>query len=189
MPALPSSQFQSVFRISKNVDAISPSQFQTSRRNRQTISCLACRARKLVFPSPPFHADSFYHRLKCDRQTPCNSCTKRGEQSACTYAQHAPAVRCRRDEAPKSSEAQLRLHKLEEMVTALMGSNKPASSSRSETLSIRALTTPGIGNMCPGHLDVSVLEPTYIGATHWESILENVRRLEKFLSSAWSDIL
>ncbi|WQF90173.1 Putative zn(2)Cys(6) fungal-type DNA-binding domain-containing protein [Colletotrichum destructivum] len=38
-------------------------------RNRPTVSCSTCRARK----------------LKCDRQQPCGACQKRGHEDLCRF--------------------------------------------------------------------------------------------------------
>jgi hypothetical protein len=117
-------------------------------------------------------------RLKCDRQMPCDSCVRKGEPVVCTYSSEAPRHRRTRDDIQRASEAQLRLQRLEEMVTTLMDSNESSSAAPndalSDKLSIRSLTTPRNWNSCPGHLDVSGSEARYLGATHWESILENV---------------
>src|SRR3984957_9783330 len=45
------------------------------KRNRVPLSCGPCRHRK----------------LKCNRQSPCDNCTKRGDALSCAYA--APAAR------------------------------------------------------------------------------------------------
>jgi hypothetical protein len=123
------------------------------------------------------------HRLKCDRQSPCTACSKRGDIASCSYSNGGPSGR----EGPQAAEAQLRLQKLEEMVTGLMQTNKEHSENlsdktsppgmtvdgRMETLSVHSLplrseTSSG------GHLNINGSETNYVGATHWATILENV---------------
>lgn len=130
------------------------------------------------------------YRLKCDRQHPCTGCSKRGDAVSCNYSNasrdehNAP----RRTGGPKDSEAQLRLQKLEKMVTSLMqttrngsenGANEASAGCRTFDQSLNRLsihnsaqsseTAPG------GHLSINDSETNYLGATHWEAILENVR--------------
>ncbi|GKT90557.1 fungal specific transcription factor domain-containing protein [Colletotrichum tofieldiae] len=62
-------QFTSVFRA----QSLSDQQRRVTKRNRQPVSCLACRARK----------------LRCDRASPCGACAKRGDGDACKFG---PAV-------------------------------------------------------------------------------------------------
>ncbi|KAK1994388.1 hypothetical protein LX36DRAFT_660616 [Colletotrichum falcatum] len=57
--------FTSVFRA----QSLSDSQRRVTKRNRQPVSCLACRTRK----------------LRCDRALPCGACTKRGDGDACQF--------------------------------------------------------------------------------------------------------
>jgi hypothetical protein len=93
----------------------------------------------------------------------------------------------RRDEVLRTSEAQIRLQKLEEMVTTLMqrsgegseGLNaKTSSSSKTVEQSISNLSVDGSpypsNGASGGHWDVKGSEVNYLGATHWSTILENV---------------
>ncbi|KAK6352887.1 hypothetical protein TWF696_004888 [Orbilia brochopaga] len=59
------SEFTSVFRARINLN----DKRKANKRNRQALSCLPCR----------------YKKLKCDRQHPCSTCSKRGEDSLCTF--------------------------------------------------------------------------------------------------------
>ncbi|KAL0777730.1 hypothetical protein CaCOL14_005383 [Colletotrichum acutatum] len=58
-------QFTSVFRA----QSLSDGQRRVTKRNRQPVSCLACRARK----------------LRCDRALPCGACVRRGDEGACKF--------------------------------------------------------------------------------------------------------
>ncbi|KAF3762907.1 hypothetical protein M406DRAFT_264595 [Cryphonectria parasitica EP155] len=68
------------------------------RRNRQVVSCLPCRSRK----------------LRCDRQQPCASCVKRHDEASCKFFLWSPAA------AVQKSEVQARLQVLESLVSGLM---------------------------------------------------------------------
>ncbi|KAK1987181.1 hypothetical protein LZ30DRAFT_580670 [Colletotrichum cereale] len=63
-------QFTSVFRA----QSLSDQQRRVTKRNRQPVSCLACRARK----------------LRCDRALPCGACAKRGDGDACQFGTAVP---------------------------------------------------------------------------------------------------
>ena len=97
-PVADISNFTGVFRAN-----LTGSNRKVTKRNRQPISCASCRARK----------------AKCDRQQPCGACTKRGDTSSCEYGAKAilPGPRSR-DSA--KSEAQIRLQRLEEMVSGII---------------------------------------------------------------------
>jgi Fungal Zn(2)-Cys(6) binuclear cluster domain len=129
------------------------------------------------------------YRLKCDRQTPCASCASTGIGSSCHYATRPANGLERRDEGLRTSEAHLRLQKLEEMVTSLMqktgdgldgSKSNIAPSNGTIERSISTLSVDGSSHYpngsSNGHLD-------YQGATHWSAILENVRSsLSNFFS-------
>lgn len=55
--------------LSNHMNTFRSSRPQRIKRNRQTVSCTACRARK----------------QKCDRQQPCSGCQKRGVEVSCRY--------------------------------------------------------------------------------------------------------
>lgn len=129
-------------------------------------------------------------RLKCDRQVPCSSCSKRGGPDECTYSNTGRNGRGKRDRTgeSKNAEAHLRLQKLEEMVTGLMQSNG-GSDSNSENASSNSgavdqnledlirETSLNPAKTCSGargRLDINGSETRYHGATHWTAILENV---------------
>lgn len=129
------------------------------------------------------------HRLKCDRQHPCTGCSKRGDAASCSYSNASRDERNvpRRNGTPKDSEAQLRLQKLERMVTSLMqttradledGGNNASARCQTFDQSLNQLSidnSPRSSETAPGgHLSINDSETNYLGATHWEAILENV---------------
>lgn len=103
----------------------------------------------------------------------------------CTYgevgsAPCGPLNGSRTAKGPKGSEAQQRLQKLESIVAHFL--NQPTDLSDQQrpspvTQDSRAIQLDGElnGEECPvGRLDINGSETSYIGATHWVSILEDV---------------
>ena len=126
-------------------------------------------------------------RLKCDQKHPCSTCVKRGDGDSCTYFQGRQPGR---DVQSRTSEAQARLQKLESMVVDLMQTTKePAGSTtngssssfsrdlpvdeRMNTLSVNGFEATGPS--CGGHMYTSGVSSSYLGATHWATVVENVR--------------
>ncbi|KAF3143415.1 hypothetical protein TWF703_010829 [Orbilia oligospora] len=191
------SEFTSVFRARINLN----DRRKANKRNRQALSCLACRSRK----------------LKCDRQNPCTACSKRGEGSACTFiattgsngAGSAGIIKPSSGSAvadTKRSEAQAKLQKLEEIVQQLIqsgavvskpGDNRNNSAKRTSREAVQPRTQPD-SNEDDGPQD----EPTsdnkrhqqapvfmcynqasggYVGATHWAALLEQINCVKECL--------
>jgi hypothetical protein len=126
------------------------------------------------------------HRLKCDRLHPCTSCSKRGPEdaTACNYSSdgksnHKWASRNSVVKGSSTSEAQIRLQILEDMVTGLVhstqqdatGNNLNSQSSQSATCTT---VDSSASSTTLGHLDINGSETKYHGATSWTSILESV---------------
>ena len=126
------------------------------------------------------------YRLKCDRQIPCMSCSKRGDVASCNYSNGTRSTRDGRDEASRTSEAQIRLQKLEQMVSGLLEKTKAGTGQRvDETphdvtvdqrlkdLSVQSSLESSQAST-GGYLDVHGSKSNYFGATHWAAVLENV---------------
>ena len=126
-------------------------------------------------------------RLKCDRQAPCESCSKRGDEVSCTYSAAEKLGRDKRDYGDRDLEAQSRLRKLEEMVTCLLQTTKEGAESNKD----KRVPHSGIGDqdsnslsICSSprmlepfsslHLETNGLQKEYVNTTHWTTILENV---------------
>jgi hypothetical protein len=127
------------------------------------------------------------YRSKCDRQVPCISCSKRGDAASCSYSNGGRNRRDRSDGGSRASEAQIRLQKLEEMVTSLMQTTKEDSencsgkrSSQNVTVNQRSRelsnhsSPENAETRLEGHLDVRGSETNYLDATHWVTLLQNV---------------
>lgn len=127
------------------------------KRNRAQLSCTNCR-----------HA-----KLKCDRKEPCSQCIKRGKGSLCIIPKPAP----RRKPA---ASMQNRLKHLESLVKGAMSSQIPIESqnlgSSQMALPSRNVITPSSDatEISSGKVLVDNNETTYVGATHWAAILEDV---------------
>ncbi|TVY84761.1 Fusarisetin A cluster transcription factor fsa6 [Lachnellula suecica] len=194
MPGL--SEYQSVFRIEKNEPKSKAVEPRISKRNRQTVSCLACRTRKLVPLDIAKSIAHCPHRLKCDRQIPCSSCSKRGPSDAasCNYSSDKRSDRGKRYKSgdSKNAEAHVRLQQLEAMVTCLIHSTNASPENNSnnaypsfeagqalENLSLDgSLKTTEASSDSRGHLNVNDSSTKYVGATHWTSILDNIRGIQ-----------
>ena len=145
-------------------------------------------------------------RLKCDRSTPCQNCTKRGDPSACSYT--TPVSRrktgSRSQASGRPGDMQNRIDKLEGFVLSLMSSgNDPLSSTTtnqavSVSRSSNSLTpiTPQSSEDTPreasvesetdrvaksfGVLHVNNNQAAYIGDSHWATILNEISEVKTY---------
>jgi hypothetical protein len=146
---------------------------QTQKRNRTQLSCTHCR----------------HSKLKCDRNDPCSQCIKKGRASLCTFP--APATRKK-----PSASMQNRLKHLESLVKgAMTGQNhagQPTTPSDSSHFDNLTLSDGHIGDESvneslasskyddaatpsSGQVVLGAHASTYVGATHWAAILDDVR--------------
>ncbi|KAF7889055.1 hypothetical protein EAF00_009355 [Botryotinia globosa] len=152
------------------------------QRFKPQLSCTFCRTRK----------------LKCDRNSPCNHCSKRDLSSSCTYIHnsHANTSHAQRTrEKPK--DVQDRIQQLEELVVILMNQakdtpapSKPTTSpgSRSSTIKPRELLWPDdatISESADSIERISVEDElqNYVSGAYWAAILENIAGLKESLGS------
>lgn len=117
------------------------------------------------------------------------SCSKKGEEVSCTYSDPESLGRDARDCGYRDSEAQLRLQRLEEMVTNLIQMNEKSSKNLSDkrsshsgtgdsTLEDIIIYSPRQISESSSEADLNnkPSEKAYVNATHWTKILENVGR-------------
>jgi hypothetical protein len=134
-------------------------------------------------------------RLKCDKGHPCDTCTRRGDESSCSYRSDPTTARTKTLSNGNTNRAQERLQHLEGLVMQLMQSGTPSKfvSMPTSTVSARysiwfqaSPTAPKLDNGATPEKDFKVLgglltadgsEPSYVGATHWAAILDNVHSL------------
>lgn len=121
---------------STNGSGASPDNFRVVRkRNRVPLSCAPCRHRK----------------LKCNRQSPCDNCTKRGDAVSCSYA--TPSTKKKNNSQNNANQTpddmQNRIDRLEGLVLSLMtnGSSAPGPAAANEALS--AGPSVGSGSLGP----------------------------------------
>jgi hypothetical protein len=147
----------------------SPSSSSVQKRNRAQLSCTTCRQGK----------------LKCDRQQPCSQCVRKGRASQCTF----PTAESRKPVASLKA----RLKHLESLVKDAMTAQNPASPetvhSPHPVNGSRSSSSIGLKGSLDIHDESQANSPqspssgqvllsngqTYVGATHWAAILEDVR--------------
>ncbi|KAI2624933.1 fungal-specific transcription factor domain-containing protein [Hypoxylon sp. NC1633] len=188
MDSRPGSYQTSVFRAQPTEGL----QRKIQKRNRPPVSCLLCRTRK----------------VKCDRQQPCERCVKSGEANFCEYAPRAsrkartdarPQVDARSRHEPMSRPVlQVRLQKLEEMVNGLVCTaqnrepalDTPSSSDQRTEVETRSdLSSPPSLAPSAGPLIHTTHgeHGSYVGGTHWASILESIHDIQGILDNEESN--
>jgi Fungal Zn(2)-Cys(6) binuclear cluster domain/Fungal specific transcription factor domain len=118
-------------------------------RNRELRACTECRKRK----------------LKCDRQLPCASCTRRNEATSCVYERNFEGLQ---SEHGRRLQAEAKLEHLEQLVQEL-------SQSR-QTFANHDGMTPS-ANTVQRDRDELPNDSLYNGATHWSAMLEDIEEL------------
>ncbi|RMZ83517.1 hypothetical protein DV737_g1626, partial [Chaetothyriales sp. CBS 132003] len=119
--------------------AASPDNYRVIRkRNRVPLSCAPCRHRK----------------LKCNRQAPCDNCSKRGDASSCTYAAPTPRKKGSQSSAGANAtpdDMQNRIDRLEGLVLSLMtnGSSSAGPAAATQALSAGTAAATGSGSLGP----------------------------------------
>lgn len=107
-------------------------------------------------------------------------CLKRGDEASCTYPSATKLEHVTGD-GERTSEAQLRLRKLENMVNSLVG-NKHVSGNcngeeeeEEEEASRDSDRYQSVQQKAPGKVpETEGAETNYLGATHWRAVLQNV---------------
>ena len=141
--------------IYRNMD---PTQRRTITRNRELLACSECRRRK----------------LKCDRHTPCASCTRRGDEASCTYQRFTNGLEKERE---RRLQAEARLEHLERLVQQLAQHGDSSGLGRN--------TTPNqVADQQINQEEASMMvealiskEPVFRGSTHWSAMLEDIEGL------------
>lgn len=171
------SNYTGVFRLASPSDP----HRKVIKRNRQVVSCVPCRNRK----------------LKCDRQQPCASCVKRHDEGACRFfggpgsvgggsPAHSSAVQRR--------EVQARLQMLEGLVSGLInqehsdvtGTTDPVEPARTAASSAGRHEASARSAAGGGHLSRVGNEIRFVGATNYAAVLECIRELQGYVDAASS---
>lgn len=122
---------------------------RTITRARETLTCNPCRSRK----------------LKCDKDIPCSSCTKRGEAEACSYAKRP--VRKEHADQSKTARAEERLQHLGDLLEIYASSGAVNN--------VTSHTEEDESSTCTNG------SATYIGATHFSAMLDDIEWLRQVL--------
>ena len=142
-----------------------PGHSKVNKRNRQPLSCNACRQRK----------------LRCDRQHPCETCVKRGDESSCAYTKGSSSANAK-DSSATRIKAQDRLRNLEQLVMQMFENGSPPKNSvsahTSSTSTGPTSSSDTDGTPRDGSLDRTAIGANYVGSTHWSAILENIQELK-----------
>ncbi|KXS96170.1 hypothetical protein AC578_2656 [Pseudocercospora eumusae] len=157
------------------------------RRDKPTLSCTFCRARK----------------LRCDRQSPCGACVRRDKPSDCYYTSTEQERRDAVDYRPahaRGPQNRQRVARLEKMVTEMrdmmqhsVNNPKPEPAQTPANhpqipqaplgpVDFHASEAPNMGSLS---LDDS--NPIYVGNTHWSTILDDLQQLKDDLPDELSN--
>ncbi|KAK7213851.1 hypothetical protein V2G26_021029 [Clonostachys chloroleuca] len=153
------------------------------RRDKVQLSCDPCRHRK----------------LRCDRQHPCGTCSRRAITNSCNYATPFTTPDAQRSVAPRQSTSlHARITELESLVVTLMegqslptpstGAPKPPRTSLPsfedelpEIRRPRKSHDDAESPADPGTLNLRESGASYVQSAHWEAILTKVRGLKEDL--------
>ncbi|EDN92950.1 hypothetical protein SS1G_08815 [Sclerotinia sclerotiorum 1980 UF-70] len=150
------------------------------QRFKPQLSCTFCRARK----------------LKCDRSSPCNNCSRRDLSSSCTYIHNSREKTSQIQKTrEKAKDVQERIKNLEDLVVALMNrtENTKATSAVLSGFQPSAIGPPELpwpddttiseSADSIGRISVDDEMQNYVGGAHWMAILENIAGLKDSLGS------
>ncbi|KAI0482631.1 hypothetical protein GGR56DRAFT_685544 [Xylariaceae sp. FL0804] len=147
-------------------------------REKPQLSCNFCRKRK----------------LRCDRRQPCDSCTRLGQASSCSFPYTQPPItpRTTGTGTPVSvgqSTLQSRIDHLENLVRSLL--------ERQNNLDTAALATPDASssestvaetenseerfNHDFGQISLQSHESSYVESDHWSAILDEIGGLREYV--------
>ncbi|KAK7709331.1 hypothetical protein SLS64_006244 [Diaporthe eres] len=177
------SNYTSVFRLTPLGDP----HRKVIKRNRQVVSCVPCRTRK----------------LKCDRQQPCTSCVKRSDAVSCRFfgASGAASVGGHSPSVPRK-QMQIRLQQLEDLVNGMIteSGDSAAKDTRGATpstegpqLAVSASSrdeavSPGQSST-QEHLGSEASNVRYAGGTSYAAVLECIHNLQEIVDEEAPDYL
>ncbi|KAJ0145129.1 hypothetical protein HZ326_12153 [Fusarium oxysporum f. sp. albedinis] len=155
---------------------------QTRKREKPILSCNFCRGRK----------------LRCDRQSPCGACTRRGKPTECIFTCSEQERKDAIDYRPhnRSQKARQRIARLENLVTELRDKAESSNKSMSDTAQADNASSgfePTASGTSPnvrmGNLNLADDQAVYTGSSHWATILEDIQQLRDELTDDGSDIV
>ncbi|KAK7953374.1 hypothetical protein PG996_014265 [Apiospora saccharicola] len=134
------------------------------KRTRVLLSCGSCRASK----------------LKCDRQSPCGQCAKKGRPESCAYAPRPQKAR------PVKGMA-ARLKRLEGMVRGMIDVPGGGGGGGGEGVTLPPSQVPAEEGKNSGGGQVVVQSErstNYIGGTHFMAMLEDIDELKNYFDDS-----
>ncbi|PVH75663.1 hypothetical protein DL98DRAFT_498011 [Cadophora sp. DSE1049] len=154
------SKFTSKFRLNGPVE---PPSGKVTKRPR--LVCNQCKKAK----------------LRCDRGQPCGSCIKRDDAANCSYQQQKSTA------SGRNTLAEDKLQHLESMVTLLIKNQTSAASGNLELpIAPEQSSESPHKDRSPGEisLETPAATETYVGSTHWSSMLEDIHELKAALAGS-----
>ncbi|KAL8822584.1 MAG: hypothetical protein Q9191_006680 [Dirinaria sp. TL-2023a] len=135
---------------------------QKRTRNRELLSCSECRRRK----------------LKCDRNFPCLSCTRRRDEASCTYERAKNGLERERE---RRLQAEARLEHLERLVQQ-WAQHGDGSAAHDNTVSGQ-LTDQHVNQEEPSMESNAPSSDGLVfnGSTHWSAMLEDIQGLRSII--------
>ncbi|KAB8801902.1 hypothetical protein FH972_026723 [Carpinus fangiana] len=120
-----------------------------------------------------FVAHRAYHRQRCDRGQPCDTCVRRGQSFSCTYAPNNVSAEARSRVGPArgapSVRPQDRIAHLETLVNSMIAQSKGTKPDVSEQ------PVEVLHNF--GRISLENSEVGYVESSHWTAILEGIASL------------
>lgn len=178
------SNYTSVFRLTPLGDP----HRKVIKRNRQVVSCVPCRTRK----------------LKCDRQQPCTSCVKRSDAVSCRFfgASGAASVSSHAPSVPRK-QMQVRLQQLEDLVNGMVQPESDHLAAKDTTRATTSTEEPRLAGstssrdeaVSPGQS--SAQDPLgregsnvrYAEGTSYAAVLECIHNLQELVDEEAPDYL
>lgn len=178
------SNYTSVFRLTPLGDP----HRKVIKRNRQVVSCVPCRTRK----------------LKCDRQQPCTSCVKRSDAVSCKFfgASGAASVGSHSPSVPRK-QMRVRLQQLEDLVNGMMQPESDALAAKDATGATPSMEEPRLAESTSSRDEA--LSPSqstaqeqpgregsnvrYAGVTSYAAVLDCIHNLQEIVDEEAPDYL
>ncbi|CEL03644.1 hypothetical protein ASPCAL04794 [Aspergillus calidoustus] len=174
-------------RVRRRTDAETKSSFPATLADTESTCSIAIA--KWCTPN--------FARLRCDRQHPCGTCSRRGLTNSCSYATTPSTPGVQRPVAPRQpTSLHGRISELESLVVTLMkGQSLPTppaqKSPRPSSLSFADVLPENqrpqgsqdetASATDPGTLKLRDSVTSYVQSSHWEAILTKIRGLKEDL--------
>jgi len=133
------------------------------------------------------------HRVRCDRNQPCQNCTRRGQAASCTFVDTPARKRAPQSSSSETRSMRQRVTQLEGMLRSFIEPSGSLASPRNylETSSSQSTDDAGrkppsdldmkSGNTgldesspSPGKLTLDNSQTSYVSTAHWAAVLNEV---------------